>query len=163
MRHMKHSTQHFKCHRRITGTNVIEFGCVAIALAVVAVLSADIGVVMLADSTNERACRDGARAAAQGSDSVTALKLAQAAVNTHAPNNLFVSNPIIDTSNFVYQDYAGNPPPNTSPYVSVVTSINVHVPAPVFFYGAVFNPSNGLMTLRKEYTFPIVKTQLYLN
>jgi Flp pilus assembly protein TadG len=133
-----------------------------LALAVVTILSADVGVIMLADSTNDRACRDGARAAAQANNSASALQLAQAAVATHAVNNLFLTSPTVDTSNFVYQDYGGSPPVNTSPYVSVATSIAVKVPAPVFFGGAVFDPGNGQMTLRKEYTFPIVKTELYL-
>lgn len=141
---------------------MIELGCVMVALAVVSVLSADIGIIMLADSTNERACRDAARAAAQGSDATTALRYAQLAVATHAVNNTFVTNPTVDPTTFVYEDYAGNPPPNTSPYVQVVTSINVRVPAPVVFASAKFNPSNGLMTLRKQYNFPFVKTQLYL-
>lgn len=148
---------------RNRGHNVIELASIVVVLVIVTLLSVDIGVVMLADSTNDRACRDGARAAAEASNSGTALTLAQAAVNTHAVNNIFLSNPTLDTTNFVYEDYGGNPPPATSPYVSVATLITVHVPAPVFFAGATFNPGNGTVTLRKEYTFPIIKTQLYLN
>ena len=144
-------------------SNVIEMGCVMVALAVVSVLGADIGVVMLADSTNERACRDAARAAASASDPTTALKLAQLAVKAHATSSLFVSSPTVDSTEFIYEDYSGNPPPNTSPYVQVATAINVKVPAPVFFGNAKFNPGNGTLTMRKEYIFPIVKTQLYLN
>ncbi len=168
MHHSNSRTKPAKFPSRIAGRNsgghnVIELGCIMIALAVVTVLSVDIGVVMLAASTNERACRDAARAAAQASDATNALRLAQAACKTHAVNNIFLTNPSVDGNNFVYQDYSGSPPPDTSPYVSVVTWIDVHVPAPVAFAGAKFNPNNGTMTLRKEYTFPIVKTQLYLN
>lgn len=151
-----------RLRRPSSGHNVIELGCVVLALAVVTVLCVDIGVIMLADSTNDRACRDGARAAAQANNSATALQLAQAAVATHAVNNIFLSNPTVDTANFVYQDYAGNPPSNTSPYVTVETTITVKVPAPVLFAGAKFDPGSGQISLNKQYTYPIVKTSLYL-
>ena len=89
--------------------------------------------------------------------------MAQTAVLAHRLNNPFVSDPAVDKSSFVYQDFAGNPPVNTSPYVEVTTSINVRLPAPILFAKADFDPGGGHMNLRKTYNFPIVKTQLYLN
>lgn len=132
-------------------------------LAIVVILGVDIGVIMLADSTNDRACRDAARAAAGASDSTTALKRAQTAVLAHAVNSIFLTNPSVDTQNFQYNDFQGNPPPDVSPYVEVATTITVNVPAPIVFGKASFDPGKGKMVLRKAYTFPIVKTQLYLN
>ncbi len=144
------------------GHNLIELSCVLVLLLVVSLLGMDVGVIVMGSSTNERTCRDAARAAAQGSDYATALRLAQAAVVAHPVDGYYLSQPAINATNFVYQDFGGNPPPNTSPFVSVTTSLRVRVPAPVLFAGAEFNPSNGLMTFNKTYTFPIVKTQLYL-
>lgn len=145
-----------------TAHSLIELASIAIMLVIVTLLGADIGILMLADSTNERACRDAARAAASANNSATALTLAQTAVVAHQLRNAFVSNPTVDPSCFVYQDFGGNPPPNTSPFVEVTTQTSVRLPAPVLFGKAEFNPGNGSMVLRKTYTFPIIKTQLYL-
>lgn len=151
--------------RKKTGHSIIEFACVALLLAIVCLLAADVGIMMLADSTNERACRDAARAAAGASDATTSLTMAQAAVSTHGKASSFLSKPTIDTQCFVYQDFGGSPPPSVSPYVEVTTFITVKLPAPIFFGKAKLDLSDtgGSMQLRKTYHFPIVKTKLYLS
>jgi hypothetical protein len=131
-------------------------------LAVVAVLCANVGIMSLASSMNDSACRDAARAAAQASNRTTAISMAQAALKAHSTDGYFVSQPTIDTSDFVYEDYSGSPPDNTSPYVQVTTSSTVRVPAPILFFGAKFG-KDGTMTFNRTYTFPIVRTTLYLN
>jgi hypothetical protein len=144
------------------GNHVVELACVLIAFAIVAVLCVDIGIVCLAASTNDQACRDACRAAAQGSDYASSLRLAQASLRSHAVNSPYFGTPTLDISEFEYQDFGGSPPPNTSPYVKVATSMTVRVPAPVNFAGARFYPDDGTTQVRKMYEFPIVKTQLYL-
>jgi hypothetical protein len=148
--------------RTSRGAHTVELACVLIVFAIVTVLSVDIGIVCLANSTNDQACRDACRAAAQGKDYATALKLAQAAIKSHAIQSPYFGTPTLDMAEFQYNDFGGDPPPNTSPYVRLATYMTVKVPAPVNFAGAKFYPGNGQTQVRKEYEFPIVKTQLYL-
>lgn len=157
------SPTHSRRQRRSGGHNTIELACVLVAFAIVTVLAIDIGIICLANSTNDTACRDAARAAAQGSNYASALRLAQSAIRQHSASSTYFGAPTIDGAEFVYEDFGGSPPPNTSPFVSVTTTMNVRVPAPVNFAGAHFYPSDGTTQVRKTYDFPIVKTQLYLR
>ncbi len=150
-----------KNRRSCRAHNLIELGAIAVLLVVVAVFCADISVLLIGLSLNERACRDAARAAAQGDSYTASLKLAQAAAAAHAGDGYFVTSPTVDVASFIYQDYAGNPPPMGSPYVQVATANIVRVPAPVLFFNVRVG-TGGLMTFRTSYVFPIVKTQLYL-
>jgi hypothetical protein len=149
--------------RRPRGAHTVELACVLIVFAVVTVLCADIGIICLASSTNDQACRDACRAAAQGSDYSSALRLANAAMKAHKLSSPYFGTPTLDMAEFQYNDFGGNPPPDTSPYVRVATFMTVKVPAPVNFAGAKFYPDDGTTKVRKLYEFPIVKTQLYLN
>ncbi len=133
----------------------------SVLFVVLAVLSLDIGYVLMGSELNDTACRDAARAAAEADNYATSLQLAQAAVVAHAGDGTYVTSPVVDTTQFTYQDFAGSPPPNTSPYVSVTTHCNIRVPAPILFMGSSFM-SSGTMQFTKTYVFPIVKTQLYL-
>lgn len=141
--------------------NIIELSAIAILLVVVAVFCANISVLLIGASLNERACRDAARAAAQGDSYTTSLKLAQAAVAAHAADGYFVTTPAVETASFIYQDYSGNPPAKGSPFVKVTTANTVRVPAPSLFFN-VQTGTGGTMSFKTSYVFPIVKTQLYL-
>lgn len=140
---------------------LIELSMLSILFVIMAILSVDVGYVLMGSEMNDRACRDAARAAAQGDNYATALRLAQTAVIPHKGDGVFVTSPIVDTAQFTYQDYGGDPPPNTSPFVSVTTHANVKVPAPILFLGSGFG-TNGSMQFTKTYVFPIVRTQLIL-
>lgn len=144
------------------GAHTVELACVLVVFAIVTVLCVDIAIVCLANSTNDEACRDACRAAAQGKDYGTALKLAQASIKAHAISSPYFGTPTLDMAEFQYTDFGGSPPPDTSPYVRVATFMTVKVPAPVNFGPAKFYPGNGTTQVRKEYEFPIVKTSLYL-
>lgn len=133
-----------------------------VLFVVMSVLCLDMGYVIMGSQVNDRACRDAARAAAEADNYATALKLAQAAVAPHKGDGYFVSSPTVDASAFTYEDFGGDPPPNTSPFVSVTTNCDIRIPAPIFFLGANFG-ATGTMNFSKTYVFPIVKTQLYLN
>lgn len=150
-----------RCHSN-RGSSIIELGTISSMLVVIAVFCANIGILALGSSINDRACRDAARSAAQASNYATALQMAEAALVAHQADGYFITSPQITASGFVYQDYGGNPPSNTSPYVQVTTTNQVRVPAPLFYMGgAVFGP-NGTITCTRTYNFPIVKTTLYL-
>jgi hypothetical protein len=155
-----------KFNRRAnSGHGMIELACVSLLLVIASLIAADIGIIMLADSTNERAARDAARAAASASDPPSGLLMAQAAAATHGVASPFISKPTVLPASYVYQDFAGTPPPDTSPYVEVTTEISVKLPAPLFFVQAKLDMSSstGRMVLRKRYHFPIIKTKLYLR
>ena len=143
------------------GHTLVELSMLSVLFVVMAILSLDIGYVLMGSEVNDRACRDAARAAAQGDNYATALRLAQVAVIPHRGDGVFVSSPTVESGQFLYQDFGGDPPPNTSPFVSVTTSSNVRIPAPIFFLGSGFG-ENGTMRFSKTYVFPIVKTQLFL-
>ncbi|MBX9573538.1 MAG: hypothetical protein K2X77_31845 [Candidatus Obscuribacterales bacterium] len=143
------------------GHTLVELSMLSVLFVIMAVLSLDVGYVLMGSEVNDRACRDAARAAAQGDNYATALRLAQVAVIPHRADGVYVSSPTVDTAQFTYQDFGGDPPPNESPFVSVTTRANVRIPAPIFFLGSGFG-QNGTMQFSKTYVFPIVKTQLFL-
>lgn len=143
------------------GHTLVELSMLSVLFVIMAVLSLDVGYVLMGSEVNDRACRDAARAAAQGDNYDTALRLAQVAVIPHRADGVYVSSPTVDTAQFTYQDFGGDPPPNESPFVSVTTRANVRIPAPIFFLGSGFG-QNGTMQFSKTYVFPIVKTQLFL-
>jgi Flp pilus assembly protein TadG len=148
--------------RRKTAHSIIELAMLSVLFAIVAVFTLDIGFVITASQINDEACRDAARAAAQANNYDSAIRLARAALASHKTDGYFVTQPVLDAPSFVYEDYAGDPPENTSPFVTATTSVTVRIPAPVLFIGATFG-EGGTMNFQKTYTFPIVKTQLYLS
>jgi Flp pilus assembly protein TadG len=147
--------------QRQKGHSIIELSTMALLFAVLAMFCADVGILLMGSSTNERACRDACRAAAQADNYAAALKMAQAATQAYKSSSGFISSPAVDSTSFVYQDYAGSPPPDTSPFVSVTTNTNIKVPIPVFIWAVGYGKGDSV-TFRKTYNFPIVKTQLYL-
>ncbi len=139
------------------GGSILELAIIAILLVVISLFCVDILVLIIGSGVNERACRDAARMAAQSTNYAGSLVLAQTAVKAFPGDGYFVTTPAVDTASFVYNDFGGNPPVDTSPYVSVTTTAQVRIPAPVFLWGATYM-NNGTMVFTKTYTFPIVTT-----
>lgn len=150
-----------RLYRHSAGHVSIELAMLSVLFTVFAIFSLDVAFIVLGSQMNDATCRDAARVAAQGSDYATSLALAKTAVAAHTPAASFIGQPTLNVSQFVYQDFSGRPPANTSPFVTAVTSTSVRIPAPVFFMGASFG-ANGTFLFSKSYTFPIVKTTLYL-
>ncbi len=149
--------------KRKQGSAVIEIVITLSLMIVLAALGADLSLITYAMFLNDQACRDATRAAAQQSSSATALQAAQVQIKVHATDGFFVSQPQLvsqSSPNFVYNDYAGNVPANQSPYVTVTTSVNIKLPAPIFFWGNNFMP-NGSMKFVRQYTYPIIKEKFY--
>jgi Flp pilus assembly protein TadG len=148
-----------KKQRSERGDLVIELAVGSFLFLVFSLMSFDLGLLVFCAELNDRACRDAARAAAQGSDLTTATRLAKAALLAHSPIISYMSQPTIQGA-VNYVDFGGNPPnTQTAPYVQVTTSTLSQVPTgPVQFLGAKFLPC-GKATFVQTYTFPIIKTK----
>lgn len=123
------------------------------------VLAADISLLIFGCSVNDKACRDVVRAAAQQSNANQSLQFAIAEVKNHKTDGFFIS-PIQLISGVNYQDFGGSPPPGQCPYVQATTSVNVTLPAPLYFFGASFT---NQVQFSQTYTSPIIKTKYTLN
>lgn len=151
---------HFQ--RKINGSAFIEIAISVGLVVILSALGADVSLVTYGMFLNDKACRDACRAAAQQTNSASALSAAQVQLKVHSTDGNFVSQPtLVSTSspNFVYNDYGGSPPTNTSPYVTVTTSVTITLPAPIFFWQT-FVMSDQFQFTRR-YTYPIVKEKFY--
>jgi Flp pilus assembly protein TadG len=117
------------------------------------VLALDCGGAIMAFGMTDRACRDAARAAAQGSNPTEARQLANAIIGTYANSSGVLTSPRIES--VTYTDFGGHPPDGSSPFVTVTTSASARVLAPLSFFGHDLLSSS--FPMRKTYTFPIVK------
>ncbi|NJL72529.1 MAG: hypothetical protein HC888_13660 [Candidatus Competibacteraceae bacterium] len=118
-------------------------------------LSLHLGIIIFGAYLNDRVCRDACRNAAQGKDIGESTKLANAVVKGYSSSSFLEAPQIVGP--LVYQDFAGSPPSQTSPYVSVTTTTGAVMPFGVlsFFNAGVLQ--DGKLTFRKTYTFPIVR------
>jgi len=153
----------FPNSRKGSGINFVEVAISAFLMIALAGMALDISLVIFGWNYLDTICRDAVRSAAQQSDVANAILAAQSQLKIHATDGYYISQPALISlvsPDFVYNDYGGNPPENTSPYVTTTCMVNVKVPAPVFFFGATFSPT-GSFQLRRRYTFPIIKTKFY--
>ena len=149
--------------KRRQGSAIIEVAISIGLMIVLAALGSDVTLITYAMFLNDKACRDATRAAAQQTSSASALQAAQTQLSVHATDGSFVSQPVLvsqTSPNFVYNDYGGNPPTNQSPYVTVTTSTNIKLPAPIFFLSMHFMP-NGSVQFVRSYTYPIIREKFY--
>ncbi len=146
--------------RNRKATAIVELASISVLLVVISMFVANVLILSIGSGIAERSCRDAARMAAEGSSYETALQLAQAAVKGYKGDGYFITSPIVDVASFVYNDYGGSPPVDVSPFVSVSTSCQVHIPAPILVYGLNWGTDNN-MTFSKTYVFPIIKTTKY--
>jgi len=152
-----------QCFRAQRGLGLIEIAISCFLMIIMAAFGLDLTLIMLAMSLNDSACRDAARAAAQQSTYSKAVQAAQAQLQVHATGGYWITQPLLASTAapyFVYNDFAGNPPTNTSPYVTVTTTVKIRCPAPLFFFGVSFN-QNGMIPYSRRYTFPIIKETFY--
>jgi hypothetical protein len=150
--------------RSHSGLGALEVAITSFLMIVVSVLALDIGLMNFAFAINDAACRDAARQAAQCTNATTAILAAQTQLKMHSTDGVFLSQPAMvgtTSPNFVYQDYAGNPPANTSAYVTVTTVVNIRMPFPIVFYGASFYTGGNTVAAVRRYTFPIIKRTFY--
>jgi hypothetical protein len=143
--------------RKNSGSLILELTACTFLFTFFAVLAVHVGVMIFGAFLNDAACRDAARAAAQGKTITQATQLAQAVLVSHKQTNSFLTSPILLTP-IVYQDFGGNPPnPQTSPYVQVTTTTTANLPfGALNFQGLIFTQDKQL-TFSQTYTFPIVR------
>lgn len=142
--------------RRRSGAILLELAIGALFLMTLLAMTTDISLMMVAYHVNERTCKEACRAAAQQRTASGALAAAGTAIAITRGDGNFVTDPILKTEKFVYQDYGGDPSAG-EPYVSVTTEVTVNLPIPVFYFGE--NLSELLKSswkFQKSYTYPIV-------
>ncbi len=144
------------------GNMCVDLTLTTMLVSALGAIGANAVVIILACNVNDAACRDAARAAAQTTSSVQALMAAQTQLTIHSHGAFFVSQPALSSTSppdFVYNDFNGSPPANTSSYVAVTTFVNINIPAPIVFFGTNFG--SGPILYRKRYVFPIIKEKFY--
>lgn len=149
--------------RRHHGVSSLEITISSFLMVVLSALGLDVGLIMLGMSLNDSACRDATRAAAQQTSQIKAIQAARSQLKVHETDGYLVSKPVLTSTaspHFEYNDFGGNPPENTSPYVTVTTTTVIRCPAPIFFFGTSF-VQNGTIQFNRRYTFPIIKTPIY--
>lgn len=139
--------------RRTIGSGLAEIAFATVILITLAIFTVDIGGAMVCYGVNDRACRDAARAAAQGSSEVEARRMAGQILQSYAINSPLINSPALQQ--LVYRDFNGDPPPGTSATVTVTTSAAAHPVAAIGLLGADIIGKD--FSVRKSYTFPIVK------
>lgn len=143
--------------RSTKGTLVIELAAGTFLLMIFTLIAVHLTVMVYGAFINDRACRDAARAAAQGQSPSEAFKLASCILTTHNPVGTFVEAPQLKGP-IQYEDYGGTPPAGRSPFVHVSTQTKVHAPfALLSVCGETFN--DGTVAFTQSYTFPIVRVK----
>ncbi len=145
--------------RSARGSSAVELGIAVLVMIAVVAFGLNISMAMIGYTTNDRACRDAARSAAQGATVAEAIERAQRILSTYKnTGNPFFKNLAIDS--LTYTDFSGAPPAGVSPFVKVVTSASSDIPCPVNIFGN--NVFGNSLKFRKQYTFPIVKLTVKL-
>lgn len=139
------------------GVFVIELAASVFMLLIFSILAAHLSLMVYGAYINDRACRDAARAAAQGSTPTEAERMAVAILTTHHVLGSYVDAPALKGS-VDYQDYSGSPPVGRSPYVHVVTETKVHSPFKLLTVcGETFQ--DGTIVFTQSYRFPVVRVK----
>jgi Flp pilus assembly protein TadG len=141
------------------GSLVIELTVGSFFLSIFAIIAFHVGLLIFGAFMNDTACRDAARAAAQGNSQAKATTLAQAILISHKQTNSYLGSPALQTP-IVYQDYNGSPPnTQTSPYIQLTTKTQVTLPIRFFSFLSQMFTSDQNLTFTATYTFPIVKVK----
>lgn len=140
--------------RNEKGSVLAEISVACLIVVFVALFAMDIGIAMVSYGLNDRACRDAARAAAQGASRSEATALANRIVLSFAgPGNLITAPRVLGVD---YQDFGGNAPPaGQTAFVTVTTQSTARPISPLNIFGS--KTVGDSFPLRKTYTFPIVK------
>ena len=149
--------------RKADGVSAIELAASAFFFVVLTLLVVDIAVLVVANATNNEACRDAARAAGLAPPD-KARTAANGALTAHQRIDGF----FVRDLKIVDFKYNGLPPrygnanplePNNQPTVFVTTEITIKIPAQIFFFGAEFRGEDGSLRYRSSYLYPILNLQ----
>lgn len=144
--------------RKTRGGALLELASIAWIIPIFAMLSLNAALVGFAAWTNDAACRDVARAAAQQPDAKTAKIAALKALKAFIMRSQFALSPVLllkdpDFKYEVFPDDSGKPQLDQGPYVKVTTSMEVRLPVPILF------ANDGLsqkLLFNQSYTYPIL-------
>ena len=144
--------------RRKTGSAFIELACMGFILPVLAVISANVGLLVFAAWTNDAACRDAARCAAEQGNKSDAVVAAACAAKRYATAGGILGNPkvLTDETSFTYEpffDQSGVPQLSKGPYVTVTTRMNAVLPIPMI---ASDKGMTRFIVFKQSYTFPLM-------
>ncbi len=147
--------------RSTRGSSFIEVAFAAMLMSLMMLFVLDIGILMIAYSVNDRACRDACRAAAQASGTNEAAQRANAKARVDSVlaqyntggAGVILTSPERDTDVDDEGVFWSNPPSGQNAFVRVTTRSTIRVPAPALFGGVKLSP-NGVI-VKKQYTFPI--------
>jgi hypothetical protein len=142
--------------RNQKGSGLAEMAVASLILIGMALFALDIGTAMMCFNVNDRACRDAARAAAQGSDANEAKNLAKQIIKSYPQFGMLARNITVVGVNYV--DFNGTPPSGQSPFVSVTTKMDCNTIAPLSVFGV--EAIKAKFPVTKTYTFPIVKLKV---
>lgn len=153
----------FKMRNRNRGVTVVELAGTAIFFIVLTLLMADIAILVVANQTNNEACRDAARAAGLAPPD-KARTAADGALTAHQR----VDGTFVKALRITQFRYNGLPPrwgtadsidPANQPTVFVTTEITVRIPAPIIFFSAEFKGQNGDLAFTSSYLYPILNLE----
>ena len=143
--------------RSARGFTFAEIGASSIFIIFMVIVGLDMWFLIIAAPINDASCRDAARAAAQGADSTTAGNLAASAIASRQNQcSMFIQAPKIVS--FTFQDYGGNPPPATTPYVTVTTTSQVTPIIPLSVFGSMII-GGQTVSFTQTYTYPLVRNK----
>ncbi|CAN5240781.1 hypothetical protein BH11CYA1_BH11CYA1_04920 [soil metagenome] len=143
--------------RRAKGSLAVEFVCGCLLASVFVALGLHMSIAIFGAYSNDRACRDACRNAAQGQDLTEATKLAKVVLKSYQASS-FLSAPKISAP-IVYQDFGGRVMPQDSPYVQVSTSTDVTMPLGTLSFFNAGTLQDSKLSFVKTYTFPIVRVK----
>lgn len=153
IRAIKNPSDRRHAMRKSRGSVAFELAAGALITIAIVAFSLNICFAMIAYSINDHACRDAARAAAQGASAQEAFLMANAIIKNY--NNGSAGMTPIFLVSVVYGDFNGAPPPGVAPTVIVTTRSTTKLPAPIALFGKqVFGAQ---LPVQKQYTFPIVR------
>lgn len=144
--------------RKNSGSALIEVGCMGFVMPVMAVIAANIGVLVFAAWVNDAACRDAARAAAQQGNQSDAIVAAVGVTKQYGTGGGIFGQPKVLTESTAFQfepyfDQEGVPQLEKGPFVTVTTRLNTVLPAPIIYGNTGFT---NMIVFKQSYTFPIL-------
>lgn len=144
--------------RQTSGSSIIELGGMGFIISVMAVICVNVGILVFAAWTNDAACRDATRAAAQQSNSENAQAAAVLAAKQFGADTAIIGHPVVllDAASFKYEtfpDDEGSPQHDKGPRVTVTTRLNTKMPCPFIYNGTKFT---DVMAFKQTYTYPLL-------
>ena len=154
--------------RQEKGTALIELVMISFVVPLVALICVNIGVLAFAAWTNDTACKDAARAAAQQTNAKDAFAAAAITLQNYsntasgiigAPKLLGVRPAVsqVGTGLFQYNIFpdpeTGAPQIRKGPYVRISTEMKTTLPAPIAFNGVNFTNQVKFST---SYIYPVI-------